>query len=175
MPWCGPRGEYVRLIAASNRRKVLKAVPAWLHPWIYRALRLVYYRRSPGSRVMAALSALRLRLRHRSLSTSPGVVVRATGRRSWLSRELDRFSVEDVRQRRLDLVTDYLDGLPADYFLVNNESPLCYRVAVPAAQRARVLENLAGQLGAQPVYVSYRLGLGRRHRVVLAADLRVDD
>jgi hypothetical protein len=124
---------------------------------------------------MAGLSALRLRLRHRSLSTLPGVVVRASGRRSWLCRELDRFSVEDVRQRQLDLVTDYLDGLAADHFLVNNGSPLCYRVAVPAAQRARVLDNLAGQLGTQPVYVSYRLGLGRRHRVVLAADLRVDD
>ena len=164
----------MRLIAASDRRKLLGAIPAGLHPWIYRAVRLVYYRR-PLARVMAGLSASRLRLRHRSLSTLPGVVVRAAGRRSWLCRELDRFSVEDVRQRQLDLVVDYLDRLSADYFLVNAGSPLCYRVAVPAAQRARVLENLAGQLGTEPVYVSYRPGLGPRHRVVLAADLRVDD
>jgi hypothetical protein len=165
----------VRLIAASNRRKVLKAIPAWLHPWFYRAMRLVYRRRPVGARVTARVSAFRLRLRHRSLSTLPGVTVMATGRRSWLCRELDRFSVEDVRQRQLDLVTGYLDGLAVDYFLVNTGSPLRYRVGVPAARRARVLENLAEKLGTQPVYVSYRLGLGRRHRVVLAADLRVND
>lgn len=175
MPRCGLRGDYVRLIAASDRRKVLRAIPAWLHPWIYRALRLVYYRRPFGALVTTRVSAFRLRLRHRSPSTLQGVVVRAIGYRSVLCRELDRFSVEDVRQRQLDLVTDYLDGLAADYFLVNTGSPLCYRVAVPAAQRARVLENLARQLGTQPVYVSYPPGLGPRLRIVLAADLRVGD
>jgi hypothetical protein len=164
----------VRLIAASDRRKILRAVPAWLHPWIYRALRLVY--RGPiGAGVTTRVSAFRLRLRHRSLSTLPGVVLRASGYRSWLCRELDRLSVEDIRQRQLDLVTTYLDELAVGYFLVNTGSPFCYRVAVPAAQRARVVENLAGKLGTQPVYVSYRPGLGRRHRVVLAADMRFDD
>jgi hypothetical protein len=156
-----------RLIPSATRRRVIPMLP---DP-VYRFLRSRYYGPSLRQRLYLPFAVRALGARHRDLVESHAdVQVRVVGSSAMVCRDLDVASVDAIRQRHLDMVTELFDREGVHYFVVPAGSHLRHCVGVLASDRNAIVSAVLRDLAKDPVYLSLPTSLSSWARHTLVAD-----